>query len=239
MDELARDAMFMAVMDIQAVIFDLDDTLFDDTSCTQAGLNAVWGAQEVPAASREAFAARHMELIHELAPLVWSGDLTPQQARVRRFERLKEHGAASPDGEEATSLYRQAYRNAWRLYPQALHVLEVLRERGLRTAVLTNYPSEVQREKAEALGLLPLLDAFLCTDHLPAPKPDAQAFRAACTLLNSEPTRTLMVGDSLTADVQGAWQAGLQAMWFNPRGQSAPEGIPEIQELVQVLELLA
>lgn len=233
-------AIFIPVMDIQAVIFDLDDTLFDDFSCTQAGLKAVCQAHEIPATSHERFAARHNEIIHELSPLVWRGEITPQQARVRRFERLlSEHGVSAPDGEEATSLYRQAYQTAWSLYPQALEVLRTLRERGIKTAVLTNYPSEVQTEKAVALGLIPLLDAFLCTDHIPAPKPDARAFHAACAILNSEPARTLMVGDSLTADVQGALQARLKAVWFNPRQQPAPVNTAEIHELPQLLELLA
>ena len=224
---------FSPVMDIQAVIFDLDDTLFDDFSCTRAGLKAVCEAHDVPAPSRERFGVRHNEIIHELSPLVWCGEITPQQARVRRFERLlTEHGIPNPDGEAATSLYRQAYQTAWNLYPHALEVLQTLRERGMKTAVLTNYPSEVQTEKAAALGLIPQLDAFICTDHIPAPKPDARAFHTACTILHSEPPRTLMVGDSLTADVQGALGAGLKALWFNPRNQPGPEGTREMLELL-------
>ena len=47
------------------------------------------------------------------------------------------------------------------------------------------------------------------------------------------------VGDALAADVQDALQAGLKAVWFNPRRQPAPENTLEIQELPQVLDVLA
>nr|WP_254606020.1 HAD family hydrolase [Deinococcus sp. JMULE3] len=222
-------------MPLRAVIFDLDDTLFDDTGCTHVGLRALAAQSGLSVPPAELF-ARHAAHIRAIDPLLFRGELTAHEARVLRFTRLlTELGVPDPDGEAATVTYRGAYRAAWAPLPGAADVLRDLRAAGLRLAVLTNYVREVQALKLTHFGLDALVDAVLCVEEVPAAKPDPRAYYAACAALDVHPEQAVMVGDSCEKDVQGARRAGLRAVWVNRAGQAAPEpGVPVIAHLMEL-----
>lgn len=225
---------------LRAVIFDFDDTLFDDAACTRAGLAELARLHSVTHWTPQATFARHAEVIDEISPRMFSGQLTGHTARVERFTRLlTEWGIANPDGEAATHAYRAAYTRAWTLIDGATEVLGELHGRGLRTAILTNYVQEVQLEKLRFFGLPDAVDAVLCVEDIPAPKPDARAYHAACAALDVTPAEALMIGDSWANDVDGAQKAGLRAVWFNPEGRTAPLAeVPQIQRLAELSRLV-
>ncbi|WP_420595986.1 HAD family hydrolase [Deinococcus sp.] len=211
----------------QALIFDLDDTLFDDLGSTRAGLA---GLAEVHPALKALPPAellrRHAAAIAEREAQVYAKTLTPRQARVQRFEALlSAAGITNPDGELAAQQYRRAYRAAHTLNPGVLDVLEAIRERSLSIGVLTNYARETQQEKVRALGLKPLIDALLTYDETP-PKPDPRSYRAVCTALDVSPGQAVMIGDHWRNDVAGAVAAGLRAVWYNPAGLEPPDSTP-------------
>ncbi|GGR78387.1 HAD family hydrolase [Deinococcus sedimenti] len=224
---------------LRAVIFDLDDTLFDDTSCTHAGLRALAAHSGLSVPPAELF-ARHAAHIRGIDPLLFRGELTAHAARVLRFTRLlTELGVPDPDGEAATVTYRGAYRAAWAPLPGAAGVLRDLRAAGLRLAVLTNYVRDVQAQKLAHFGLDALVDAVLCVEEVPAAKPDPRAYHAACAALDVTPGQAVMVGDSWEKDVQGARRAGLRAVWVNRDGQSGLDpDVPAISALADLPALL-
>jgi putative hydrolase of the HAD superfamily len=112
-----------------------------------------------------------------------------------------------------------------------------------RLAVITNGPSEGQREKLNVTGIARYFDLILTSNDIGIGKPDAAIFRHALDTLNVEPSRAWHVGDSLEADVAGAHAAGLgAAVWMNRRGADRPDGSPkphhEISTLLQLAPLL-
>lgn len=208
---------------LRAVIFDLEDTLFDDTGCTHAGLRALATQSGLSVPPAELF-ARHAAHIRAIDPLLFRGELNAHGARVLRFTRLlTELGVPDADGEAATVTYREAYRAAWAPLPGAADVLRDLSAAGLRRAVLTNYVREVQALKLAHFGLDALVDAVLCVEEVPAAKPDPRAYHAACAALAVTPGQAVMVGDSWEKDVQGARRAGLRAVWVNREGTTGPD----------------
>jgi putative hydrolase of the HAD superfamily len=98
--------------------------------------------------------------------------------------------------------------------------------------VLTNGHHAMQARKLRMLGLdgVPLF----ASSELVAPKPDARAYEAACTGLGVPMDRTVMVGDDITNDVQGALLAGLSAVWFD-RGRGGTVAAPAVTDLRQLL----
>lgn len=207
----------------RAIIFDLDDTLFDDAGCTLAGLNAL--AAEHPALAalpRSELFARHSRLISALEGEVYAGRLSAEACRARRLEQLLEGvGVPGADGEAAARVYHAASRAHYRPLPGALELVRALHARGVRLGVLTNYPRGVQSVKLDACGLTPYLHASVTTSDAP-PKPDPASYRAACEALGVQPEQAVMVGDNWHNDVAGALAAGLKAVWYNPAGRAAP-----------------
>lgn len=208
---------------VRAVIFDLDDTLFDDAGCTLAGLNAL--ATRYPALAAlpqtEVF-SRHAAVLAALEGEVYAGRLSVEACRVRRLTQLLGSvGVVGADGEAAARVYHAASRAQYRPLPGALELVRALHAQGVRLGVLTNYPRTVQSAKLDACGLSPYLHASVTTSDAP-PKPDPASYHAACRALGVTPDQAVMVGDNWQNDVAGAVSAGLRAVWYNPGRRSVP-----------------
>jgi HAD superfamily hydrolase (TIGR01509 family) len=109
---------------------------------------------------------------------------------------------------------------AYRVPAAAPALLEALRARGLRLAIVANGwpdPGRILRADAAALGLAERVDAMVFAEEVGSRKPDPGIFLHACRLLEVDPAEAVYVGDDVEADVQGAANVGMttiQAMWF-------------------------
>lgn len=99
---------------------------------------------------------------------------------------------------------------AWRVYDDVLPVLSGLRARGWRHVVRSNHVPELPA-LVEALGLGPLVDGVVTSAQVGDEKPHAEIFRTALRAAGG-PDVAWMVGDSATADVLGAEEAGIPAI---------------------------
>ena len=95
-------------------------------------------------------------------------------------------------------------------------------------ALVTNGASCLQREKLVASGLSDYFDVVVVSAEFGAAKPDASIFRHALDQLGSDDKSAVMVGDSLSRDVNGAIAAGLGAVWVNRFGRSRPAERPRL-----------
>ncbi len=107
---------------------------------------------------------------------------------------------------------RAAYLHpaAWRLFDDALPALHTLRSDGWRHVILSNHVPELS-ELIAALGLTPLIDRVFNSAETGFEKPHPGAFR---TVLNAigDTTEIWMVGDSVSADINGAKSVGLPSI---------------------------
>ena len=188
---------------LEAVLFDWSNTLvrFEwDDALVEAGHRAALGRDD-----RE-FTARWRELL-----------LGDAHGRRPYAELLAELGVEDPDA--FIDAEHEAWRSAYSVLSMAPALLEMLRERGLKTALVADPwpdPERVLRGDVERLGFAPLLDAVVFGEDRLA---------RACAELGVDPAAVLFVGDSL-ADVQRAAGAGMttaQALWF------AADDIPAIE----------
>ncbi len=110
------------------------------------------------------------------------------------------------------SLYRHyADPRAWRVFPEVRETLRMLRERGIALAVVSNFDSRLPG-LLDALGLAPFFQGIVHSSAAGAAKPAREIFDLALSLVGVEAERALHVGDSLTADFEGARAAGVDAL---------------------------
>jgi pyrimidine 5'-nucleotidase len=221
---------------IKAVLFDLDDTLFDHHGCAREALGAVQRSDQwLRAVSFDRLERIHAEFLEELHADVMLGRVPIEEARVERFRRLLD-AVGAPAGESApaavAALYRDAYRTVRRAVGGAAALLEAIALRA-RIAVVSNNLLEEQQDKLRTCGLDPFVDALIVSEEAGVSKPDPAIFRIALDRLNASPAEAVMVGDSWKADIVGARAAGVRAIWFNPSGAAAPAGeaIEELRSL--------
>jgi len=214
---------------IDLVLFDLDDTLHDDTqACLLAGMEA---AEEV-AREFKIDARMLADAYAREAAIFWHG-LTPERlqtklARLREqmWERaLAEVGIADVGLAQRTAArYYEHRKKYFALFPGALELLEEQRARGRRLGILTNGFAETHVEKIALLGLAEAVDATFFADDTGLLKPDPAFFQHACEALDVPAERAAMVGDRYERDIAGALDAGMVAIWLNLRREALPDG---------------
>jgi putative hydrolase of the HAD superfamily len=226
-------AFEMGLLDgADAVLFDLDDTLLDYSTARDAGIRA-W-VRQVDAARHTGDAVRVWRELEERHFRRYSqGEVSFDEQRRARLRDFWPHLSEAADDEldRAFAAYFAHTEAAWSPVPGAVETVQAL-VRRMPVGVLTNGIAELQARKLRVLGLADV--ALFASSELPAAKPDVRAYEVACTELGSTPSRTVMVGDDLTNDVEGAMLAGLRAIWF-ARGADRTSSAPVISDLRELL----
>ncbi len=207
---------------IAAVCFDLDDTLVDARAAWRAGFAAAVASELAPRLGERAHEPQLFERVFQ--PLVHAefvaGPGEWDIAFVRRGFRafVAAHGGADDAlADRAFAAYEAAWPRALVLFDDALAALRAARAHGA-VALVSNGGAQEQRRKVEALGLHEWCDAIVISGEAGVRKPDAAIFARALAALDVAPGEALHVGDNLDADVRGAREAGLVAVWLNRAG---------------------
>jgi putative hydrolase of the HAD superfamily len=225
---------------VKAVLFDLDDTLFDHRGCAREALAAVQGCHDrFRSMPFDALERAHARFLEELHADVMLGRVPLETARIERFRRLLA-AMDVPSGEglaaRIATTYRDTYRTARRAVSGAPALLAAIRSHA-RIAIVSNNLLEEQQEKLRTCGLDEFVDALVVSEEAGTSKPDPAIFRLALDRLHALSGDAVMVGDSWAADVVGARAAGIRAIWFNPDDALAPAGetaVPELRALEPV-----
>jgi putative hydrolase of the HAD superfamily len=228
-----------------AVVFDLDDTLLDTTGIEAEMLVQLSAKvqEELPDADHETIRARFRHGRDELYERLLKGEWD-----LVTYRRAHLAAVCEPWGEPSEALHEHALRlrdeqlGRARFVQDAVELLRELKDAGVRTALLTNGPSAMQRRKIEVLGLEPQLDAIGISEELGVAKPDPRAFAATLELISCAPEDTVMVGDHLDWDVRGALEAGMRgAVWVAAEDdeREPPPGAVRVARLGEVPSALA
>ncbi|MFQ5577391.1 MAG: HAD family hydrolase [Anaerolineae bacterium] len=227
---------------LKAVLFDLDGTLIEHTwqlsQITQA-LFEKFAGDLAPLTCDEfytVFWPKNADMWHMMADGVLDGDIAQQYSYANTLRALnKDPGLAA------------AMLNAWQelVLQEALPfddtgpVLQTLRPH-FTTGIVTNGFTSMQRAKISRHNLDRAVDFCLISEEAGCHKPQPRIFEKALQLAgNIAPHRAVLVGDTLTSDIEGALNAGLKAVFLNPRNdQTPPDGVPKITRLGDLLTLL-
>jgi putative hydrolase of the HAD superfamily len=225
---------------IDTVLFDLDDTLHDDTAAYQAAARRV--AAEVarecgidPAVLLGAYIAEAQAFWKKLSVEHLTAGITDTRAQLWS-DAL--HAAGIDDVALAVRCaadYTRYRADVLELSPGALACIEELRARGCKLGIVTNGFAETHHEKIARLGLTPLFDALFIADEMGMVKPDPEVFRHACEVLGSVPERTAMVGDRYDRDIAGAKRSGLFTVLIDVHAIPIPDGAPPPDAVVATI----
>ncbi|MFF7902338.1 HAD family hydrolase [Streptomyces sp. NPDC007920] len=210
-------------MPIKAVLWDVDDTLFDYTTADRAGMRTHLAAEGL----LDGYATVEDALAHwrRTTDAQWArfsaGEATFEEQRRDRVRVFLARPELTDDETDAWfARYLGHYETAWALFPDALPVLDALAA-SHRHAVLSNSSIHVQERKLRALGVRDRFETVLCAAELGVSKPEPRAFHAACEALELHPREVAYVGDHPDIDARGAAEAGLMSVWIDRAGVHA------------------
>lgn len=216
-------------------LIDFDHTLFDSDGSEHTAF-----AQAMSVAGVERVRA-HAEMFRRINLEMWReverGLMSPQQVKLRRFERLVEEAALDADAREMAEAYVVGLANNGELYPGALEVLNTLAGNA-SLALVTNGLSEVQRVRIQRTGILPYFDAVVISAEVGTAKPAHEIFDITFDQLGAPRKETaVMVGDNLVSDIRGGATYGISTCWYNP-GRRQPGSDDRITHEIGALDAL-
>lgn len=229
------------IFPLKAVLFDLDDTLFDHLHSTRRGLQSVClaypGFQQ---RADDVLFADYTRLLDEVHLRVLDGSLTSDEARTERFRRFfLLHAPETTDISaaivHAASLHRSAYQANRQVVAGVVPLLEYLHGK-VKIAIVSNNILTEQVEKLRHLKLDHLIDELVVSGETGFIKPDPRIFQVALQRINCSTEEVVMIGDAWKADVLGATQVGIRTIWLNRTGTTCPD--PSLATELQSFEPL-
>ncbi|WP_214105483.1 HAD family hydrolase [Acrocarpospora catenulata] len=223
---------------IRAILFDLDETLFDHRSAVAHAVTA-WTAALAPCHPLLGEGpALWLRLEDKHLPAWHHGECSFGEQRRRRLrDYCRQMGLAEPaDLDDAYADFLTAYEAAWEAFPDAYTVMDAYTGSGLTLGVLTNGQPMQQEAKLRRLGLLDRMDPVLTPDSLGGNfKPSAECYLAAAAKLGLAANEVALVGDNLNLDAIGPTRVGMLGIWLDRYGSATPPpGIPAIRTLADL-----
>lgn len=219
------------------LLFDADDTLFD---FPQAEANALkWTLEQSGLPTRPEFFKIYARCNQQVWKEFERGEVTSVELRVKRFRLFLDETHLPGDPETFSPLYLRNLGLGADLLPGAEAVVRAVKER-FRLALVTNGLKEVQRPRLERSALKDCFEKVFVSDEMGVAKPSAAYFDAVFGAIGQPPKETvLMIGDSLTSDMQGGVDYGISTCWYNPKGKTTVLPITyQITHLEELLPLL-
>jgi HAD superfamily hydrolase (TIGR01549 family) len=235
------------VQAIETVLFDFGGTLDSDGVPWKERLYALYRAEGL-SLSAEAFApafyAADEALVGALAPTTGLKETVDLLAANLEAELARRGGGQEENdvgrGQRVASRFLSEMSAA---FARNRPVLEALGER-YRLGVVSNFYGNLEAV-CESSGLGPFFGVMTDSQCVGAEKPEPAIFRAALAALHAAPETTVMVGDSLRRDYEGARRSGMGFIWIAPEDVQAAErsaadrpAFPTVSELPGLLDIL-
>ena len=123
------------------------------------------------------------------------------------------------------------------LFEGAVEILDYLILK-YKLHIITNGFEEVQHKKLKNSGIDHYFSTVTTSEEVGVKKPNPKVFLTALNKANSLPTQSVMIGDSLEADILGANNIGMQTIFYNYRNESISKKIKSIDSLLEIKNYL-
>ena len=221
------------------LFFDLDHTLWDYESCSNETLEELWLEYrlEEKGVLLKNFLQKFSAVNEELWKQLHAGEINKDVIRNDRFPTILSE-LAIEDNSMAIDLqqdYIQVCPTKPYLIDGALELLESMSGRyGLH--IITNGFDEIQDVKLRSGGIEDFFEEVITSGVAGFQKPDKQIFEFALRKVGTKAEDALMIGDNPLSDIEGAYLAGIDQVFYNPFNQQCP--ITPTLEIKSLRELL-
>ncbi len=207
-------------MRYQYLLVDNDNTLMDFNAAEAKALVDVLRDNGLP--TDEATVQRYHEINDALWKALERGETTQPLLKVERFRQLLAYlGRTDIDPAALGAEYAANLGNHADLLPGAADFIHAVHGR-MKLALVSNGVSAIQRSRLAKCPLTPLFDAIVISEEVGAAKPDPKLLYVAMDMLGcTDKSQAVMIGDSLTADIAAANNAGVDSIFFSLKGKTS------------------
>lgn len=218
------------------LLFDADGTLFDYDKAEGFALRSTFDMLGL------GYEAHYGEVYRRINAEIWldfeAGKITQRRLRTRRFELLFDAIESDCDPAEFSKRYLANLALGTDLIEGAEDVIMSLHGRvGL--LLITNGLADVQRPRFAKSTVGHYFSDVVISEEVGAAKPDPAIFEVAFAKMDfPAKADVLMVGDSLSSDIRGGLNYGIDTCWFNPEGRPYESGVMADHEISELRDLL-
>jgi 2-haloacid dehalogenase len=218
------------------LLLDADSTLFDYDRAEATALQRTF--EQFGYEFQPAIAEVYRQINHEIWRQFEQGRISQDRLRTRRFELLFEEIHTGSDPVKFSATYIQNLAEGAYLIDGAEKVVKSLvGQVGL--VLITNGLKEVQRSRLARSTISDCFSDVVISDEVGAAKPDTRIFQVAFERMgHPKKADVLIVGDSLTSDIKGGNEYGIDTCWFNPTRLVCDQDVEIQYEIRQLDELL-
>ncbi len=226
---------------IRNILFDLDDTILDFKRAEREALiKTLLYFNIIP---EEKILTRYSEINKAQWKLLEQGKITRDEVKLRRYVILfNEMKITQCSAHEATKYYEEQLGKGHFFIKDAEEVLKEL-SKNYRLYIVTNGSEQVQTGRIKSSGIEKYIDGVYNSEKIGCEKPGIEFFEKCFSHIpNFKHDETIIVGDSLSSDIQGGINSGIKTVWFNPdkyenRSDITPDyEISRLSELSELLE---
>lgn len=229
-------------MKYKAIFVDIDDTLLDYIPCCRQSFDeALQLIQLDHVEDKDRLFDLFMEISNRLFSEAKRGIYTVAQVMdLYPAEFIERAGWPQHLLEPFTQGFRQGWGNSHALVEGAFETLQTLHQRGYKLYAASNSFGHLQRKRLTLAGVMPFFEGTYISMDIGYDKPDRRFYDFALNDAQLSADEVLMVGDSMTTDIIGAQQVGIDTCWFNTTHRPIEDTQPtyEIQSLSQLLSIL-
>jgi putative hydrolase of the HAD superfamily len=226
------------VKDIRHIFFDLDHTLWDFDANSEQAFEVIF-KELFAELNTTAFLAHYIPINQACWKLYQEDKITHE---TLRYQRLKQSfdalNVSVSDGQ--IDYISEAYINLLpefnQLFEHTHETLSYLQQR-YDLHIITNGFAEVQFKKMTRSNLSPYFKTVTNSEQAGAKKPNPIIFEHALNVAKANKQQSIMVGDSIEADIIGATDFGMQAIFFNPNQLQTPLDVVQITNLAELKKL--
>lgn len=223
----------------EALLMDADGTLLDFDKTEEESFLKVLLRYGLP--PLKSLTEEYHRINKECWEAYEDGSMERNDVLTFRFERFFAGHAITVKGTEVEEFYRQYLEKGIHLIPGAIEVCEYLKQR-YDLYIVTNGVAATQHIRLRDSGLSGYFKEIFISEEAGSQKPQKEFFNYCFARIpNAAPEKMLVIGDSLSSDMMGGVNAGVDTCWYNASRGENKKNIPidyEIQELSELMRLL-
>lgn len=224
---------------ITDIFFDLDHTLWDFDKNSEMAFDRIF-RNKFPEICCNDFIEKYIPINQACWKLYQNDEISHLELRYNRlkfsFDALK-ITVSDEDINQIANDYIDCLTDNNHLFDGAIDLLEYLKPK-YKLHIITNGFAGIQEKKINNALLSGYFSTITNSESANVKKPNSIIFDYAVNLAKASKENCIMIGDCLDADVKGALNAGLDAVFFNPKGLEAPENIKQINNLLELKKYL-
>ncbi len=221
--------------EITHIFFDLDHTLWDFDKNSVLAFDKIF-RKDLPKIDTDLFIEHYVPINQACWKLFQVDAISHEELRYRRLKESFDALSFNISDDQIDKISEDYIRflpDFNHLFEDAITVLEYLKER-YELHIITNGFAEVQFRKIANSKLEPYFSTITNSEMAGAKKPNPIIFEHALDKARATKNESIMIGDSMEADVIGAIDFGMKAIFFNPNQIEVQDSIPQITTLAEL-----